>query len=184
MWRFLFFPLVVLAAPVFAAAPVVFEVVPGESHIRYETTQDGAKVAGEFPAFTAVIAFHPDALAKSKAEVVIDMTRLTTEYDKARDMIATDDWLATKSFPKAVFVAQSFTARGDKRYEAQGMLTLKNISVPVVLAFTLDEFSDSAAKITGEATLKRTDFNVGWADTTSVADAVKVLVTLKATAKK
>ena len=71
---------------------------------------------------------------------------------------------------------------GGNRYEAAAKLTIKNITLPITLRFTLDEFNTKAANITGEATLKRKDFKIGWDDTKSVSDEVKVKIALKAAA--
>lgn len=165
------------------AAPVVFDVVPSESSIRFEVMQGTAKISGQFAVFTAQIAFHPEALAASKAVVTVDMASVTASDDEAQAMLAKEEWLNPKAFPQAIFTSESFKSLGDKHYEALGKLTLKGMVMPVVLSFTLDAFSPTAAAITGEMTLHRKDFHIGWDDTTSVADEVKLLVAVKAIAK-
>ncbi len=165
-----------------AAAPVAFAVVPDESSIRFEVQRDTAVLTGQFPQFTAKIAFHPDALADSSAAVTVDMGSVTVGDAQAQDMLATQEWLNLAGFSTAVFATVSFKALGGNRYEAVAKLTIKGATLPVVLTFTLDEFSGQAAAISGEAVVHRKDFRIGWDDTASVADQVKVLVTLKATA--
>ncbi|MDX2074053.1 MAG: YceI family protein [Alphaproteobacteria bacterium] len=177
----LFFAL--FLSPAYAApTPVAFQIIPKESTLRFEAKQGTAVIAGEFASFSAHIAFHPEALPASKAEVIIDTGSVTASDDEAKDMLPKADWLDVKAFPQATFSTQSFTALGGKNYEAHGTLTMKGVTIPVVLVFTLDEFSPEAASITGEAMLKRKDFRIGWDDTASVADEVKVLVKLKTVA--
>lgn len=171
------------AFPSYAAAPIAFNVVLAESSIRFEIMQGTAKVTGSFPKFTAHIAFHPEALAASKAQVEVDMASVTVSEDQAKDMLPKPEWLDSKAFPKATFTSESFKALGDKRFEAAGKLTIKNVSIPVTLAFTLNEFSPSSASMRGELTLKRRDFHIGWDDTKSVADEVKVMIAVKAVAQ-
>lgn len=179
------FPLLLLFAfPAYAApAPIAFTIVPAESSIGFEIMKGAAKITGQFPAFTANIAFHPDALAASKAEVTVDMAKVTANDSQAQEQLPKGDWLDVKSFPKATFTADAFKALGGKRYEAEGKLTIKGVTLPLVLTFTLDEFSPKLAHITGEASLNRKDFHVGWEETDSVAANVKLLVAVKAVAQ-
>ncbi len=162
--------------------PVAFDIVPAESSVRFEVMQGTAKITGQFPAFTAHIMFHPEALISSKVDVTVDMNHITMDNTEAQQMLAQEEWLSPKAFPNAEFTTQSFKSLGDKRYEAQATLTLKGVAIPLVLAFTLDEFSPAAALMQGEVTLHRKDFHIGWDDTKSVADEVKVLVKVKAVA--
>ncbi len=164
------------------SAPIAFEIVPAESSVNFEVMQGTAKITGQFPAFTAHIMFHPEALSASQVSVTVDMNHITMDNAEAQQMLAKEEWLSPKAFPKAEFTTQSFKSLGDKRYEAQATLTLKGIAIPVVLAFTLDEFSPASALMQGEVTLHRKNFHIGWDDTASVADEVKVLVKVKAVA--
>ena len=66
------------------------------------------------------------------------------------------------------------------KYEADSTLTIKDHVEPVILTFTLDEFSDASASVTGETILKRTNFKIGWDDVSSVKDDVKVTIKIKA----
>jgi len=165
------------------AAPIQFNIIPAESSIRFEAKQGTGPIKGQFQNFSADISFSPDDLAASKVSVVVDTGSIIIDDADAQGMITKDEWLNPTAFPNATFATESFTSLGDKKYSASGKLTMKGITLPVVLNFTLDEYSADAAKITGEATLKRRDFKIGWDDVASVNDVVKVLVSLKVMAK-
>lgn len=171
-----------ISAQAQAAEPLAFNLLPSGSAIRFEVLRDGKTLTGSFPDFSARISFHPDALVASKAEVTIKTGSVTIESSDAQGMITDKEWLSSKAFPQATFVTESFTSLGGNRYEAQAKLTLKGVTLPMTFYFTLNEFGDASAKITGEASLMRKDFHIGWANTDSVADEVKIFVTLNAKA--
>ncbi|MBN8531669.1 MAG: YceI family protein [Alphaproteobacteria bacterium] len=169
-----------LAAGAWAApAPVRFTMLPGQSSIAFEATNNGEKVTGQFTSFTAGIAFHPEALEASKAKVTVEMGKFKVSSSEAQATLDTEEWFNVAAFPQAVFETQSFKKMGDNRYEAASTLTIKGHAVPVTLLFTLHEFSDKAAHVTGETTLKRKTFQIGWDSTAAVADDVRVTIDLQ-----
>jgi polyisoprenoid-binding protein YceI len=72
----------------------------------------------------------------------------------------TDDWFAAKKFPKATFVTTGFKALGGDRYQAAGNLTIRGVSKPITLPFTLT-ITGNAAHMTSAISLNRTVFGVG-----------------------
>lgn len=178
----IFFLIACAALPAHAVEPVVFKIEPSSSTIAFDVVQDGATLNGQFSVFSAAIAFHPEALDRSNAEVTVDMGSVTISNAEAQGMIQKKEWLDTATFRNAVFKTESFKALGGNRYEANAKLTIRNVIVPVVLAFTLEEFSSASALMKGDVTLKRKDFGIGWDDTASVSNDVKVRVAIKALA--
>ena len=169
-----------MAAPAFAAKPSAFKILPADSHIKFQATQGGAAINGEFKTFTADINFHPDALAESSVKVTIDTGSYNVDDNDAKGALKDKEWFDVKGFPQAVFEAKSFKSLGNKKYEAAGNLTIKGHSEPVVLSFILAEFSEKSAAIAGELVLKRRAFKIGEDSTDSVKDDVKVVVEVKA----
>ncbi|WP_264785676.1 YceI family protein, partial [Gluconobacter cerinus] len=81
--------------------------------------------------------------------------------DQQRDgALPGKDWFNVAGFPSAVFDAQSFRAMGGNSYEAVGTLTIRGISKPVTLPFTLD-INGTTAHAKGHLDLVRSDFGVG-----------------------
>lgn len=158
-----------------------WDVVPESSSIRWQAIQNNAPVEGEFTSFSAHIAFHPDHLDKSKAEVNVKTGSVDAGYDEVITTLQEQDWFHVDNFPTATFTSISFTKQEDGTYISDATLTIKEQTVPLTLNFSLDEFTDSRAIISGTTTIKRTDFNVGWDDTSSVADEVIVMIQLEAT---
>lgn len=164
-----------------------WEIIPDESSITFTATQNNAPVTGKFTKFTGDIQVDPNQLKDSHVKIVVDMNSLSTSYQDLTATLITPDWFNTKLFPKAVFVSSQFTKTGDKTYRVDGMLTIRDKSVPVTLILIEDNDSGTKAHVHGSTELKRNDFGVGqgeWAATKEVKDEVKVDFVLSASKKK
>lgn len=155
-----------------------------ESTISFTGTQNNAPVSGKFTGFTGDIEFNPDQLATSKATITVDMNSVSTAYPLVAETLKTEDWFDTKKFPQAVFKSTSVKKTGDKTYQVNGTLTVRDTTLPIVVNFTLNNFTANQAKVTGSTTLKRTAFGIGrgeWSKTTDIKDDVSVQFTLSGT---
>jgi len=179
--------LLVLVLPILAKAEAPhWQIVPNASSLTFTATQNGAPVTGTFKIITGEISFAPDQLANSAVNIKIDMNSLSASYSEMVDTLKSADWFDVKKFPLAEFKSTSFTKLDDKKYQANGSLTIRDKTLPVTLNFVLDEFSTSNANVTGTATIQRTAFGVGqgeWAKTDAVKDEVKIVFVLKSTKK-
>ena len=150
---------------------------PAKSKLGFETQAMGAPVEGDFGRWDADIHFDPKQLAGSKVVVTIQTGSAVTG-DAEHDQTALgSDWLATAMFPTATFQAVTFKDLGGGRYEADGDLTIRGVSKPLVLPFTLAITGD-AAQMTGETTVDRSLFGVGQGSYGG-ADSVPLAVTIK-----
>lgn len=177
---FIFMPALALAA-----IPV-WQIIPNESSLTFTATQNGAPVTGEFKKFTAEINFDPAQLNANNVKVIVDAGSISDPYNQLSDTLKSADWFNVKQYPQAVFTANKFTKTGDKAYQANGTLTIRDKSLPVTLAFTQQEYTQTKAIIKGSTTIKRTAFGVGqgeWADTTAVKDEVRIDFTVSAVKK-
>ncbi len=161
---------------VYAAIPE-WQIVPGGSSISFTATQNGSPVSGKFKTFMGEIYFDPAQLKASHVKIIVDLNSVSASYGEVADTLKTSDWFDVKLFPQAIFKADEFTRTGDKTYQASGTLTLRDKTMPIVLTFNLEEYTESQAKISGSTTIKRTLFGVGkgeWASTDAVKDDVTV----------
>ena len=132
------------------------------STLGFATTWSGQPINGQFRAWTADIRFSPDDLEHSSVSVSIDPASATTGDAQRDSTLPTEDWLNVPKFPKAEFKATGFRRSG-AAYAADGTLTLKGVTKPVRLVFTL-KISGDRATAQGKATLDRTAFGVGQGD--------------------
>lgn len=160
-----------------------WKIVPGESKLTFTATQNGAPVSGEFKKFAATINFDPTQLNTSQVKVVVDIGSISASYNQLSDTLKGADWFNVKQYPQAIFTATKFTKTGDKTYQADGTLTIRDKTLPVTLMLTQEEYTDSKALFKGSTTIQRTAFGVGqgeWSSTKSVKDEVRIDFTISA----
>ncbi len=173
--------LAMIPATAVAGAPP-WRIDPAASRIAMATTQMGAKVGGEFRRFEADIRFDPDDLASSRVTVTIDTASLDTGNDERDATARTAPWFDVAAHPVARFEAASFRALGGPRFEADGTLSIKGTSLPVVLPFIL-ELDGDRARVTGDLTVVRAAFGLGtgeWLTNGIVGDSVGIRVEVSA----
>jgi len=162
-----------------------WNVIASESHVKFTATQQGSEFTGEFGEFDAVINFDPADIANSSVTAAIDIASISAG-DKDRDgALPGKDWFFVKKFPKAIFSSSDFSKTGDDSYEAASSLSIKGISHPLTLPFTLT-ITEGVADMTGQVTLDRTLWDLGsgaWSTDEWVSTAVIIGVKIKAEAK-
>jgi polyisoprenoid-binding protein YceI len=146
-----------------ASENLAWKIVPAQSKIEFKVAQDSSTISGSFKKFGGTINFDKAQLNKSKVAIDIDTSSITVSLAEAAGTVQSAEWLSSKSFPKATFVAEKFTAVG-KSFRADGNLTLKGKTVPAILEFSFDEYSAAKAHAVGKATIKRSAFAVGNSD--------------------
>lgn len=171
MRKTLLLALALLCAPAFAADYVQ---APGSSLV-FAGKYQGEAFTGRFPGFATTFRFDPKQLATSKLVVSIPLaTAATSNADYDGELRGASFFDAAK-FPRATYTATKFRALGGNRYAADGNLTLRGISKPVVLEFA---WSPGVAPVlSGKAIVKRLAFGVGggdWADTALIPDAIAI----------
>jgi polyisoprenoid-binding protein YceI len=177
-----FLALVVSATGASAASWIVD---PVKSKIGFSGIQTEQPFSGQFKKFTAAIDFDPARPEAGHALITIDTASASTGDQQRDEALPGSDWFDTKSFPQAKFEATSFKSKGGNAYEADGTLTIRNVSKPLVLPFTLTT-SGNTAHAVGKVQLIRTAFGVGqgaWATADYVAFEVNVDIDLTATSK-
>lgn len=165
-----------LAAALFAAPAFAADYVqaPG-STLAFATQYQGETFSGRFPSFSTALRFDPNQLATSKLDVTIPLAGFTTANKDRDDTLRGVDFFDVGQFPTARYVATKFRSLGGNRYAADGTLTLRGVSKPVVLDFTWT--AGAAPVLAGKASVKRLAFGVGsgdWTDTELLPDNVAI----------
>jgi polyisoprenoid-binding protein YceI len=131
-----------------------------KSHLGFTGSENGSAFSGSFGKFSGTIVFNPAAPASGHADVTI-VTGSATTGDQQKDGALPDsDWFATDKYPQAHFVATTFKATGNGAYDAVGTLTIRGVTKPMTLPFTLTINGDTA-KAGGTVQLIRTEYGVG-----------------------
>lgn len=154
--------------------------VVDDGSLQISVHQFGSDVLGTFSDWNAAIQFDETTASDIHGSVEVTISVASLTLGSVTDQALGADFLDSAQFPAAIFKADILPAGQD--YLAQGTLSLKGVTIPVDLPFSLTIDGDTAA-MTGQATLDRRDYQIGASmpDESSLAFPVKVLVSLTAT---
>ena len=151
----------VLAMPsLAAAAPAAWTVDKAASRLSFKSSFGGEAFEGTFRRWDAQIAFDPKALAASRVVVTVEIGSVATGDAERDQAIPTDDWFAARKFPRATFTSRGFKDLGGGRYQAMGDLSIRDVTRPIVLPFTL-QITGAQARMSGQVSVNRGVFGVG-----------------------
>jgi polyisoprenoid-binding protein YceI len=172
---------VLLAAP--SAQAAHWNVDATHSKLGFTVIWAKQPFIATFKNWKADIDFDATNLAASKADVTIAIGSMTSGDAETDAGIKGDVGFGTAKFPMAHFITTGFTHKSGNDYVAQGTLTLKGVTKPVTLPFTLT-INGKTAHMVGTADVMRNQYGVGtgqWAAPDPVAPDVKVNIDLTAT---
>jgi polyisoprenoid-binding protein YceI len=173
-----------------AAPPVTqegWQIDMANSTIQFEATQYGERFEGKFTNFGGKIIFDPAKLEDAYADIWIDIASIDTGSTDRDGQAKGAEWFDSANFPKALFVADSFSETSPGHYVAHGALTVRGKAAMVDLPFTLsirESPEGQAALMEGHVDLNRLDFGVGqgqWQVTDAIGGTVRLNITVLAT---
>ena len=157
-------------------------IVKGESRLTFTTTMYETPFTGIFGDFDGTIIFNPDNLAESRADIRIGLDNIKTgDADRDANIIG-PDWFDAAANPDARFETIRFEKGDGDNYIAIGHLTLRGVTLPISLPFTLRIEGDKAS-MEGRAVLNRLDFGLGageWEGPKTVGHEVEVIIAIAA----
>jgi len=177
-------PTLTLEAPEIIGANV-WAVDQEASSVGFRGTMNGKDFTGDFSNFAIGVALNPiDPTQEGIIEARIDLGSVDTRDSEKNDALPKETWFHIEAHPVATFRADEINSTGAGTYEAVGSLSLKGISQPVTLPFSL-EIDDATGNAVADAsvTLNRADFSVGtgeFAEGKWVAFDVEVLIHIEA----
>src|ERR1700690_3325862 len=115
--------MLLLAAGQAGAQGVLIE----KSEIRFASKQMGVGVEGRFRKWKANLVFLPKDLAKSKAELDIDLGSIDLASEESETEVRRPLWFDTSKFPVAHFASTGMKDLGGDKYQIDGKLTIKGI---------------------------------------------------------
>jgi polyisoprenoid-binding protein YceI len=172
----------VIAGAGHAAPPPAWVVDKAASSVRFASSYNGGAFSGGFSRWDADIHFDPANLAASSVTAVIDVASAATGDADRDQSIPSATFLAAGKFPRATFTAHAFRSLGGARYQAIGALTLRGLTKPLTLPFTL-VITGAQARMNATVPLNRLAFGVGqdeWQKTDALPAVVNVTIALTA----
>ena len=152
-----------------------------EGEIAITISQFGSQVTGSFEEWTSTISFDPaPAEVMGSVETIVSIGTLSLGS-------VTSEALGPSYFDAAIFPTATFTADikpDGENFVAEGTLTIKDVTMPIAMPFTLD-LADDVATMAGSVTLNRIDYAIGATAQPSEANlAFGVDVTVALTAQR
>ncbi|ADM10027.1 hypothetical protein PB2503_09874 [Parvularcula bermudensis HTCC2503] len=162
-----------------ARGPHAWRVDMAASHVRVAATAYGDEYQAEIPGVYAEIRLDPaDPGAVGTIRARLDMTSLEGGSRSVTSELVKPKWFDIEHYPEARFVSETVRSLPSGDYEAEGVLTVKDQSVPLTLPFTLSIEGDRAVAI-ADVTLNRLDLGLG-APGGGIAEEVAITVHLEA----
>ena len=153
-----------LVAPLIAygstTAAATWKLDPARSRLGFSGVQTGARFQGKFTRFGGAISFDPDHLDTSHIAVTVDLASAATGDQQRDAALPGKEWFDAAQFPRAKFETTAIRKKGANVYEAVGNLTLRGVTKPLTLPFTL-QINGATAHAVGHAALVRGAFGVG-----------------------
>lgn len=155
--------LLVLIAPAVQAAPYQLDMT--KSKVTFRGTHAGAQFQGTFGQWAAVIDWNPADPTQSTLQATFTTASAKTGNPTYDGTLPTADWLNVEKFPTAAFTSTAVT-KGAKTntYTARGNLTLRGVTQPANLTFTLALVpgrTDGALRALGALQVDRLAFGLG-----------------------
>lgn len=149
-----------LAASPGAATANAWRVLLEESEISFRYTVDGEALDGAFEDFTAAARFDPGAPSTAELALTIDVASISLPNVFHESIVTGVGWFEAEDHPTASYRLTALTPAGDQRYRAAGVLTIKDISAPLVtdVALTID---GDRAEVRGDLRFDRRAFRLG-----------------------
>lgn len=159
------------------------------SQLLFHFKQSGASFSGRFERFDARIEFDEKNPENGRIDVMIDVASLDTQNAERDGMLRSEELFDTVKYPQAEFKADKIRVTAPDKYEAEGILTIRDISLPVMLPFSLQitaapDDGDVLAAATGITAISRRDFGLArgqWDSMDIVADEVQIEIKIDAT---
>ena len=150
-----------------------------KSEIGFSSKQKRNNIDGKFRKWRANVDFRPKQLAKSKAELEIELSSIDLASEELENEIKRPVWFDTEQFPVARFTSTAMKGLGADRYEIRGELSLKGITRDVVVPVALQKDAGGNSIAEGQFTLNRFDYKLGdgpWIDGDKVASDVAIRI--------
>ena len=154
----------------------IWQIDKQKSALSFEADHNGP-FTGHFSHFDAAISLDPDTPENGSIHAIVALASIDAGDSDRNANLPLADWFDMSAFPTAKFISSEIT-KTDAGYAAAGELTIKGISQPATLAFTLN-IKDGTAHALGSLEIDRRDFKLGESSDFANEDWVKFPVTVK-----
>ena len=124
-------------------------------------------VEGRFKEFEGTIRYDDKDVTKSTVEFSAKVASVDTEVEARDKHLRTADFFEVEKYPTMTFKSTRVERKGGDAYVLHGDLTLKGVTKPVALPFTLkgavkDPWGNTRFGIAAETKINRRDFGINY----------------------
>jgi cytochrome b561/polyisoprenoid-binding protein YceI len=141
------------------AAPPTWAIAPG-GRLGFSIANGGDQLIGSFSRWSGRITFDPERPETADLRIDVDLASASLGDATMDGMLAEDEFFAVSAHPSASWRSTSVRRTGPNRYSARGTLSLKGVSRPQALTFTLSG-TGLRRSVSGSATVDRAAFDIG-----------------------
>lgn len=177
----------IVAGPAIAE-PMAYELDPSHSQVLFTYNHLGYSTTwGMFSGFEGEILFDKEAPEQSSVVVSIPVMSMMTGWQERFDTFMSSDFFNAADNDRIVFASTGIVVTGETTADITGDLTVRGVTVPVVLAARLNLASMNPmenrqwAGFDATTTLKRSDFGMGQF-APFISDEVQVQISIEAKA--
>jgi polyisoprenoid-binding protein YceI len=152
--------LLLLLAAALPASAAHWNVDAAKSKLGFSLPWGKTPYVANFGKWTAAIDFDPADLANAHVMATIATGSLDSGDPDTDSSVRTDKGFLSGKFPDARFESHSFTHQAGDHYTATGTLTVRGMTRPLTLPFTLD-ISGASAHMIGSAQVRWAEFGMG-----------------------
>jgi polyisoprenoid-binding protein YceI len=155
----------VFSAPAFAEEK--YNLDPDHSYITWSVDHFGfSRVSGKVFAEGNIV-IDDKKPQSSKIDVTIPISKLSTGIAHLDHALASSGFFDSAQFPNAYFKSAKITIKGENAGTVSGILTIRNISKPIVMTITLNKqgahpYHDNKKAIgfSAKGTIKRSEYGM------------------------
>src|SRR5277367_1235087 len=168
----------VLSSSVQAQAPV-FEINHADSSVKFNVSAS-VTIAGTFDKWDATLIFTSPELSTGVLDVKIQADSVNSGSGMKDGKLKGKDFFDVKENPLITFHSTKVTQTGPNTVDFDGNFTIRGVSKPEKLTFTITGKGTGAGEITGTMAFDRKDYGMNKGiPFVTIADRVEVIVDLK-----
>ena len=149
-------------------APPVWAIQPG-GRLGFSVSAGGDTYRGSFSEWSGAITFDPENPEAADLRITVRLASATLGDSTMDETLKSGDFFNTSANPTATWRSTSVRQTGPNRYTANGTLSLKGVSKPQAVNFTLSG-EGLRRHVEGSAGIDRNAFGVGTGDSAAGLD--------------
>lgn len=144
----------------------IYKISVEDSSIGFENRKAVITVEGKFHQFVGEADFNPETKTLNYVTATIQTESIDTQNKERDEHLRNEDFFETATFPTIIFTSYKIEQTIADEYTAEGQLTIKGITKPVVLTGKLIKIDtlngQPSAMFSATGTVNRREFGVAY----------------------